>query len=548
MLVVKLTNIYSIKFIYKNMAKTKGPEAGPKTPEVPQEIERNPFYEQESVVVKSITEQYAKETKIDGQEKKEVASFLSRDSEKVYRDFALVWFENNKAKITKEIGLIPPNASDEWKMSTVLGSKEQGFMGAGGDMNKPEYAEFRTKMDKIGVLMTDMKKDVMPPATPFLILNYLQNSIREKENKIKELRKSGEAGDARDASAIITADSLEKDREEMYETMKKIAGTTMGEDLAEKAEAKVFKDGFKNKEETIASKLEDKKSEVKEKKEQELINKEWEAFSRLPDKEKEKQCIKLGLTKESDIDAFRDAVIENAKKQGIEETALYGMLAKDYKPYQITSSKFLWVGKETFIVPGPTGSPEKMSAERLNNLKSKLGDNYSTEIDSSAQRILGREWREELEGKITLEVKNRVEELAKSPEGARNKIEKLYNKARERITDEYIQKFLKKAEKTEEKRAEIEKHFKEKSPEKSIKDFYTAAIFQQGRLENLGDDFGDSDQKAVGGFLREWGIKGTNKNILSSIDAGAYKKARKTQLGFFNLIMKLLEASLMPKP
>ena len=171
---------------------------------------------------------------------KTVDGILNKDSEAAYQEFALKWFEDNEDAMKKEGRVIPPGASDEWKINMALSSKEKGGMGAAFGIKDPKYQEIRERMDKIGVLRADMKKDQIPPETPFLVLNYLQESADKKQKELDRLEIGVRGGDE---AANIMVESKRNELEKLNSTMRELAAKTMNEDLKGNAE-KAVKEGY----------------------------------------------------------------------------------------------------------------------------------------------------------------------------------------------------------------------------------------------------------------------------------------------------------------
>ena len=148
---------------------------------------------------------------------------------------------------------------------------------------------------------------------------------------------------------------------------------------------------------------------------------------------------------------------------------------------------------------------------------------------------------------VNNKIEERIKELAKSPEATEGGIEGVYKKARERIIAEYMKKRLEKEPKTKEEIAMVEKRFKEKGKEKGekkdINKFMSDVLLKKGRLENLSDDFDDDDKRAMGGFLREWGIP-ANISTTKGLSKAEYLKAKKNPTVFFGMMMKVIKKAL----
>ncbi len=487
---------------------------------------------------------------------KNADGFLARDAESVYRDFALEWFKNNEEEMSKEGVIIPPGVSDEWKISMVLASREKGGMGASVEINNPEYKSLRDKMDKIGTLRADIKKDQIPPETPFLLLNYLQRKFEDSQGELVALQEEAAAGDR---GAETFAASKENELKELFLLRKEIASKIMNEDLMQTGEQRLYDGGFPGKATYVDSWLESKKKEIRHQKREEIVDKEYQEFMQLPEKQRKKYQNKLGQKLETphipgqteeefqkaNRNTFHAGIRMLASKELEDESAFYGLLKQGYKPHE--AKRVGWPWNTKVVVPNKNGGEDKLT----DFIMGGVADIYNKDIESQARKELEDTWDAGYAEEINTEIEKRIKELAESPEVVEGGIEKVYQRARERIITEYMKKQLEKQPKTKDQIAVVEKKFKEtgkeKEKKKDINNFMSDVLFKKGRLEELGDNFDDDDRRAMGGFLRDWGVK-ADINTTAGITKAEYLKARKTPVGFFTLMMKVVERALNPVP
>lgn len=121
---------------------------------------------------------------------KVIDGFLANHHEELRCEFALRWFKNNEKNL-EEMGItVPPNVSNNWKVSMVLGHKLSGGLGAEGDIKKSDYKDIRDKLNKIKSLRADIKEENMSIEVPFLLINYLKGKpktglvVNELINKV----------------------------------------------------------------------------------------------------------------------------------------------------------------------------------------------------------------------------------------------------------------------------------------------------------------------------------------------------------------------------
>lgn len=125
-------------------------------------------------------EKYADAGKIEisTQSRTVIENLLDKDIKSLRDKFAVKWFNDNRESI-KDAGTPEELAEDEYKIKYVISNWEDFKSYLRG----PEYREeFGDKIDNLQTLKMEMarKKDVSSQS-PFLLLNYLQKRIDEKE-------------------------------------------------------------------------------------------------------------------------------------------------------------------------------------------------------------------------------------------------------------------------------------------------------------------------------------------------------------------------------
>ena len=545
----------------KSPEKLTGPETEIK------DIEAAPFQERETEVVQSLTEKYADKTEISEKSKKVVDGFLARDTEEVFKRFALKWFKDNEDLIKQEGIVVPPGASDEWKSDMVLRTRENGGMGAKEDIRKPGYEEMGTEADMIGVLRTDMAKDQIPPVTPLLLLNHLQSTIGRERQEIDKLRVEAEKGDQ---SAAVLADSKERQLKGLYLDRKELAEKTMGEDLTAAAEKRVYESGLNTKEDYVNDNIDARAGETGADVKQELREKEWQSFSNLSEEDK-KACRKkigykehvtraefvgtkyrrslgqLGEREEAKAyDKYNFLQSMRACADNFGKNAFYGLLDQGYKPYEVKPAGFRILKSKRFLMPKQGGFIQEVPVEKYEDFLKQAEETYLKNVETRAKGKLEEEWAVEHNQDVNDEIERCITELAESPEKAEGGLERLYQIRRDRIVTEYTKKLVEKEPKTKEQLAKIEKRFGEKGEKRNINDFMSDVLFQKGRLEDLGEELDDEGRGDMRGFLRDWGIQTTPK-MTKGITKEKYRKARKTRMGLFGIIMGLVDEAFKPK-
>lgn len=552
------------------------PPEAPKRQEKEEEVELQgenvetlPFQKFEEEPVKNLTEKYAEGVEIAPSTRKVLDGLLARDSEEAYQKFALDYFEKNKERIQKETGMPIEGVSDEWKISMVLRPKEKGGIGAAAEIRGEDYKEqLGDIVDKIVILRADLAKEPISPEAPFLMLNYLQGSIAEEKRILKELRAKAEAGSA---AAAIDANAKEAEIKSLLLARRELAGKALGEDLTETAEQELTKTGFTIKERYIADGIDKREQEEQEKRKNELMDKEWQAYSNLTPQQKKKYQSRLGVEleesrkdfdkrphpdgknteadfQESNRQIFRLGLKQAAEKNGVKGLDVYGMLEQGYKPHEIKAKGFF---VKKMIVGG-----REMSADQLKGLARSAGDSFLAKISTKVEKDLEDEWEWMHEQSVDKRIEERISKLAASPEAAEGGVEAIYEKARKRIIDEYIKAHLEKNPRTKEEMGIIEKRLNKGGKDRNINDLIAETFPDEkgkfkGRLRNLrpwNKNMNRASFGAIKNFLTEdFGVEVDMSTVKRVMTEEKYNRALKTK-NLFHLCLEIVMEQMGVKP
>ena len=523
-----------------------------------------PFQEQKDQAFENLSGKYIKESEISDTSKKVVGDFLAKDMEEGYKTFAVAWFEKHKDEIREELkdrGITMREYSDDEKFGFITTKKSEGGMGVKPEeeiRKEPEdgeedYRWIGKRMDQIGVLRNDMAKKNPPPETPFLILNYLQENLGQKEKDLVELKRKAERGDA---SAEMEAASKEKELAALHLAQREIVEKTMHENLNERAENELKKGGFPTRENYVDKNIEAKATMLEGGSNALLMAREWTDFQKLSEKERREWQDKLaprGKLKKwvENKEDFESFLLFMGKENGIEEDDFYGLLQQGYKPHE-AKSKFSLLGIFTLKM-SRTEIPNKQgksyisdgTEEGLQKFVNDAGKQYKENITKDAKDRLGNEWDQSHDQKVQASINERIAELAKSPEAADGGIEELYKNARERIVGEYIKKQAEKNPKTAEQLKTLEKEFEEDEKDINVGDFIGDTHYRRGGLEKLRADwqYWNRDKKVMEKYLSERLGVDVQPEVMKKITMDRYYKAWETQTGLFILFMELISES-----
>ena len=544
------------------------------------------FTERHKQTAERIVERYEKFSEISEDSKKFLDEFLEKEADSKYAEFALRWFDDpaNQEKMKKE-GFPVEGVKDDYKIYFVFkhwklkkDDPESGW-GIGEEMYKGKYEDLVKEVNKIEGLRMDLAKKILPPETPYLLLNYLQNLFRLEKNKLDSLiqREAVLKSQAKSEESPLSLEiaSKQKQLEQLFLAMKELAEKTMKENLEEIAEEDLRKSGFLLKDLYLSSKqksgktnLEVESEKLKTSTSDLLISKEWEEFEKLTTKEKEKFLKKLGgspilITNKADFARF---LLSRAKENGIEGDAFYGLLQQGYMPYQVKYKFMFWPPYRIFTlrmspreVLGKNGKSfiSDGTTEDFDRFLKNAADQYNKDITESAQKKLEEEWQEMRDQKIKENIERRINEIASSPDKAEGGIESIFAKVRERIIAKYIEERTKKNPKSAKQIEELRKEINIKDKEIDVGSVIRDIIFVKGKLEELkdiesnkkgkwrkilADYFSDLgiDSVELPSSMKKKGVKFLNTYILRQISNEDYEKAMATQGGLFALILRFI--------
>ena len=509
-------------------------------------IKESPSQESGMRTVGELVKEYGEETKISKDSKKTFETVLAEEDREAYKDFALSWFSKHERDLRDE-GRIPEGieVTDEWKINMVLTSKDLGavkeIMQPIEKIDDPEFKEIKERMDRIWVLQADMAKDQMPSETPFLLLHRMQESMDRKQDKIEELRGKGQE----DAAV-----RLEKQANELRAAMTELAGKTMGEDVREKAQSEAR--GEINIEEKVRLGLADETNVAGREMAAKALQAEWERFNGMTDDDKKGYLkgmkFKGGIV--TDPTQFKQLILSKSGFNNSEPN-FYAMLDAGFKPH-LKQEKRDWPWtpwRKKTVVPFGDGQRE-MSRDEYEREKLKAGSEYVDKATDQAKERLQQMWQGEQDKIVEGKIGERIKEVADSLDYAEGQLDQVYERAKKRVVDEFIEKQAKKNPKTKEEVAAVEKMFGEAGQEVDMGKFMGDVLFERGELANL-DDTSEKKKpfEKLISFLENYGIdyKAAEEVVRLAPEAD-YINARKNKTNFFRFIADLVNKALNPKP
>lgn len=534
-----------------------------------EDVEKEAFAPQESEAVLSLTEKYAETAKLDKDTKNNISGILRADAEGNYRDFALKWYEENTQRMQEAGIVIPEQASDEWKINTVLSQREKGGMGASYEIGSDRYKEFGAEADKIKILQGAIRRERLAPESPFLLLHYLQERLDKEQGDIIDLQAKERMGD-KSAGAVVAGkiELVKKIKDARVALAVKIGGGGIikkPEDIANDTEMKRM---------WLSIEEKDIQEDVEGKDKDALIDKEWRAYLAMPEKQREKYIKKLGfpvgtklaITRE-EFDATEDGrqltgkdaddeflaqnremfintVSGNVRKNGVSEAGFYGMLSQGYKPYEPFKTEGLF--RKTYVFER-NGVTTRIASGELKGFIGGIGDNYASGLVEKARQEAELRWKKHTEEVAFGDTESAIIKLSISPENAIGGVEAVYNLARERIVTEYVRARAEKNPQTKAKLSETEKKVFKKGSVRDLNEVITATLFDNDFPRYLEGDVNQS-RKNMGEILNNLGID-VPAEALRSISKSEFVEAVSNQKkgGIFKLFLKLIGMEPRPK-
>ncbi|MCX6718193.1 MAG: hypothetical protein NTY81_01125 [Candidatus Staskawiczbacteria bacterium] len=413
---------------------------------------------------KDIENEYIRKTKL-GDIKGSIDDFLKKERVEAEKEFALDFFERNKQEMARKGAT--ESSSEEMKIHAAMAFALQ-------IEKDPRYENLEKRMKKIDVFVMDVKEGQVRPETLFLLLNYMQASIRRQERKIAGLRATGNTTEV---------EQMERYLEELRLTRASLAGKMLGKDVKQDAEesfamqtqarrqtkneAVEYWAGQKN--DPNIRNIEDNFRFLKN---EELIKSQW---IRLSAEQKEAYKKSIGFEGEITQEVFENSLREKGRQGG--ET-FFALLNQNYKPYLLERKKdgkfWEWRKEEKIFIPKVGNNEDSGITEaEYQRIVQEAKEKYNQEIEGKVRGNLGEQWEKYHREQVDKKIEQKINALAVDPlkqqivnaviddldfekfmEGKEEKIptteqyemiavavlERMYAEARKRLFDEPIKK------------------------------------------------------------------------------------------------------------
>jgi len=352
-------------------------------------------------------------------------------------------------------------------------------------------------------------------------LNFLQKEIDRLRKEIEKLRAQKESSTEPFENGLK---ELLSKRERLAE---KVTGKSMAEVMAE-AEKKVAQVlGYATREDYVRALSPVQENNVRADKEKDLINKEFSALS-------EKEQKKYG----NNHDLFRQKMEERAKKLGLSQDEIYGLLGAGYKIQDLGKKGFFSL-RITFRserkITAPNGKKVWMKTKDFMELAKMQGENYKSGIADEARRQTGEKWGNE----VRRQTEESLEKTARDLDAATKRMQAVYRERRNNIFSELWG--LGNGQLSEAQLRARQRAFGQKPKSgKGIDAFLDAMFNGSGKLSGLNGDV-KKNSKIFNDGLRDFGYDDFGGQETSDIFSGSgYEQSKKQKGGLLKLFLGVL--------
>ena len=501
---------------------------------------------------KERTERSIESSKLSVETEKASADVLKENSDKILRDLAEEYYNENEDSVRQKIKVYDKNISREAKYDIVrnLGVFDE-IKNKKGNWAEESFEKFALA-EGYDELRAQIKSGKTGIETPALILNSLEISKNKLLNKLNEREiKNGIEYVLSDEARGEVRIKYNKIFSAQIELAEKIYGGTL---MGENDKKNLIKFGYLGTGLVEGKALaKEKEAEVLKEIKEKIFGTKWDILSK---EEKDKYGNDFNQFVKSNIEK---QIGDIGKKYDIDEKTAMALMYEGYYP-------------ENFTIRGPFKNFTKaiFSFGKIpirGSLRTKFydgSDTYSSEkrfkqfIESSkehfekniAEKTSEKINQERMESKGLFEgLKEKVSKLAIKPEVAQKEMTKAFAELKEKMINDGIEKSLKKEEKTREQLERITKKFEGGKPE--TENFLKALVTRKGKgiSELTGGDF-DENFGNIKDFVGDFGI---STDGFETMDAGKkvklkerYNKNAKNKTGFVKFMLDFVESLLTP--
>lgn len=446
---------------------------------------------------KKLSEERLESFKLSAENDKTSNDALKESSDKIIRDLAEDYYNNNEDLIKQKTGFYEKNISREAKYDIV----KKDEIGAFNDLKNKKGYWSEEHFDKFAIangydeIRAQLNSGKMRIESPIVLLNALERRIKEIINELKATDKNGALLLVRDGADRMNA---EKKYNQIFSAQVELAEKIYGKTFNENDKKAISRFGLDRLEvaadwkNLVIEKKEEARKEIKER----IFGKEW---SGLDEKAKGEYGNDFNLFANSKIEKQIQIIGDDAKKYGIDQKTVLGLTDSGYN---LENFKTTGLFRKKFHI---ASFGKGLSKEEFKQFIKSSQEVFENEIsEQGTQKALKEQGNAII---IFKELKEKISKLAKNPDEAEGGIVKFFADIKERIIAEGIKNSVMKEGKSKEQLEKIAKEFGgNEGGEKELKlQFLDAIINRERGLENLTGDF-DEDIENITGFMNSYGI------------------------------------------
>ena len=476
--------------------------------------------------------------KLSAETEKASVDVLKENSDEILRDLAEAYYNENEDFIKQEAKVYNIDISREAKYDIVrnIGVFDQ-LKNKKGDWSEENFEKFALA-EGYDELRAQLKSGKMTVETPALILNSLEISKKEIQEKLDKRDMKGEKLEYV-FGGVARIEAIKK-YNKIFSAQMELAEKIYGGSLAGEKEKKFLnKFGYLGQGVFDIKAIEkEKEQEVLKEVKEKIFGNDWKGLS---DAEKTKYNNNFDSFVQSKIEKQVD---KTAEKYGIDREAVLALMCVGYPPEKFKARrKFFRLEKSIFF----ENTGKSFSKKEFKQFIKDNKDGFEKEITLKAGEKASIE--EANARDLFLGLKEKVSKLAMEPGSAQKEMAEAFAGLKEKMINEGIKKSLKKEEKTREQLERITKKFEGGKPEmdRLLRDL----VSRKGRgLSELTDGDFDENFDHIKDFMSDFEIPTDGFETMDIGKKGklkeGYKKNAKSKTGFAKFMIDFAESLLSP--
>lgn len=446
---------------------------------------------------KKLSEERLESFKLSAENDKTSSDVLKESSDKIIRDLAEDYYNNNEDLIRQKTGFYEKNISREAKYDIV----KKDEIGAFNDLKNKKGYWFKEHFDKLAIadgcdeIRAQLKSGKTRIESPVLLLNVLERRTKEIENELYAKDKNG-------ALLLIGAGriNVEKKHNQIFSAQVELAEKIYGNNLLGEADKKLISRFISDKRVEITKDIELRKEETLKEIKEGIFGREW---SGLDEKARGEYGNDFNLFANSKIEKQIQIIGDDAKKYGIDQKTVLGLMNCGYNLENFKTTGFF---RTKFHV---ADFGKGLSKQEFKQFIKSSQEVFEKEIsEQGAQKAL-KALKEQGDAIIIFgKLREKISKLAQNPDEAEGGIVKIFADIKKKIIAEGIKNSVMKEGKSKEQLEKITQEFggDEGDKKESISQFLGDIINRKMGLENLTEGDFDENIDTMTSFVEGYGI------------------------------------------